>query len=298
MYPASAWRGYLPTFPGRVALLSYVLSLLAAAVLSNYFSIWLAALIEVCCFIALFLLMFSIPIMKVVLCAYFLGSVFALGLLSFLSGNSLCWFGFYAMAMSFFHFSEYMVTSIFNPHTLCIDSFLLNHSTEYGVAAIVSWVEFWVELYFFPNLKSFHYFSMFGAIMVVLGESLRKVSMITAGSNFTHLVQYHKRSSHELVTSGIYGIFRHPSYVGWFIWSVGTQVLLCNPVCLVSYAAASWVFFKERIYDEEENLILFFKEDYLEYKKKVCTGLPLISGYPQKEAEALLKLQEKYSREL
>ena len=22
---------------------------------------------------------------------------------------------------------------------------------------------------------------------------------------------------------GIYGLFRHPSYVGWFLWSVGSQ---------------------------------------------------------------------------
>lgn len=30
-------------------------------------------------------------------------------------------------------------------------------------------------------------------------------------------------------------ISRHPSYMGWFWWSIGTQLLLCNPVvCLLS----------------------------------------------------------------
>ena len=48
--------------------------------------------------------------------------------------------------------------------------------------------------------------------------------MIHAGRNFNHLVQSTKSETHELVTSGIYAWSRHPSYVGWFLWSVGTQV--------------------------------------------------------------------------
>ena len=31
-------------------------------------------------------------------------------------------------------------------------------------------------------------------------------------------------TDHQLVTSGVYGYCRHPSYAGWFLWSVGTQV--------------------------------------------------------------------------
>lgn len=48
--------------------------------------------------------------------------------------------------------------------------------------------------------------------------------MITAGTSFTHLISYDKRRDHRLVTRGVYSLFRHPSYVGWFWWSVGTQV--------------------------------------------------------------------------
>jgi len=31
---------------------------------------------------------------------------------------------------------------------------------------------------------------------------------------------------------------RHPAYCGWLIWSVGTQVLLVNPVCILAFTAA------------------------------------------------------------
>lgn len=60
--------------------------------------------------------------------------------------------------------------------------------------------------------------------MVLCGEGLRKAAMLTAGSNFNHIVQNEKAQSHVLVTSGVYAYFRHPSYVGWFYWSIGTQV--------------------------------------------------------------------------
>lgn len=48
-------------------------------------------------------------------------------------------------SLSFFHYSEYLVTAIINPHSLSLDSFLLNHSVEYTLAAVCSWVEFTVE---------------------------------------------------------------------------------------------------------------------------------------------------------
>lgn len=64
-----------------------------------------------------------------------------------------------------------------------------------------------------------------GLLMVVFGECLRKAAMFTAGSNFNHVVQNEKSDTHTLVTSGVYAWCRHPSYVGWFYWSIGTQVL-------------------------------------------------------------------------
>lgn len=48
-------------------------------------------------------------------------------------------------SLSFFHYSEYLVTAIINPRSLSLDSFLLNHSVEYTLAAVSSWVEFTVE---------------------------------------------------------------------------------------------------------------------------------------------------------
>lgn len=218
------------------------------------------------------------PVLQVILCGHGLGVAFNIGLSMTVSGQCYSYFGYYVMALSFFHISEYILTSIFNAHALSIDSFLLNHSPEYCIAAVTSWVEFWVEYYFFSQFKCIHIVCIVGAVLVTGGEVLRKLAMFTAGSNFTHIVQYRKRDGHQLVTEGVYSLFRHPSYVGWFYWSIGTQILLSNPVCLIGYAIASWRFFEDRINDEEVFLISFFGEDYVSYKKKVGSGIPFIEG--------------------
>uniref|UniRef100_A0A4W3HJ86 Protein-S-isoprenylcysteine O-methyltransferase n=1 Tax=Callorhinchus milii TaxID=7868 RepID=A0A4W3HJ86_CALMI len=210
--------------------------------------------------------------------ACFLGFAFGCGLLLSFGGASWQHFGWYLCSLSFFHYSEYLVTAIINPQSLSLDSFLLNHSLEYKLAAMSSWVEFTIEKLFFPELKQLRWLSCLGLAMVLVGETLRKVAMLTAGSNFNHIVQNEKSESHQLVTSGVYAWFRHPSYVGWFYWSIGTQVILCNPICIVGYTLASWRFFRERIEEEEVTLIHFFGEDYLLYKKQVSTGLPFIQG--------------------
>ena len=102
--------------------------------------------------------------------------------------------------------------------------------------------------------------------------------MFTAGSNFSHMVEYRKERGHKLVTKGVYSLWRHPSYAGWFYWSIGTQIVLLNPICLVGYMLAAYQFFKQRIRDEEQILIEFFGVDYIEYKNRVSScGIPFLS---------------------
>ncbi len=57
------------------------------------------------------------------------------------------------------------------------------------------------------------------------------------------------------------------------------QLVLCNPICTAVYAVVSWRFFKERVEEEEILLINFFGEDYVQYQRRVPTGLPFIVGF-------------------
>lgn len=83
--------------------------------------------------------------------------------------------------------------------------------------------------------------------MCLCGGLLRACGEIQLGHNFNHTIETTKTLNHQLVTSGLYSIFRHPAYTGWFYFSIGTQVLLMNPLCTVAYAGAAWYFFYCRI---------------------------------------------------
>jgi len=186
----------------------------------------------------------------------------------------------YVAVLAFFHFSEYFFTAATNPAALNLDSFLLNHSVAYWLAAAASVLEFFLEWYFVPMLSSLWPVSVLGALLCGCGEALRKGAMLTAGANFNHLVQTARRPGHRLVTHGVYGLVRHPSYVGWFWWAVGTQVLLANPACTLLYAYAAWSFFRHRVAFEESTLVAFFGREYEEYQRRTGTGLPFIRGHP------------------
>jgi protein-S-isoprenylcysteine O-methyltransferase len=71
---------------------------------------------------------------------------------------------------------------------------------------------------------------------------------------------------------------RHPAYFGWFYWSVGTQLLLCNPVCSAGYLLAAWSFFRDRIPAEEHYLAQFYGEKYVRYAQSTIIGIPGIAS--------------------
>ncbi|KAJ8956884.1 hypothetical protein NQ318_014301 [Aromia moschata] len=212
--------------------------------------------------------------------AAFLGIMFALGIyIRLVAPAHIQIFGGYMCVMAFFHFSEFVAIAIVQPRQVSTDSFVINHSPQYVAAAVASWLEFFIESYFFPGIKQIYWLSNIGLGICICGELLRKIAIFTAGPSFHHLVQSEKSKDHVLVTHGVFGWFRHPSYVGWFYWSIGTQILLLNPLCVPAYAIASWHFFKTRIYIEEITLLNFFGQNYCNYQQKVGTGIPFIEGY-------------------
>lgn len=230
----------------------------------------------------------QLSLLSVAVVALSLGLVCGLGGYIYISHDApLCYVGVYMSSLTFFHLSEYFTTALFNRQRLSPDSFLLNHSKEYIVAALCSWIEYAVEYAFFPYAKSWLWLSRLGIVMVIVGECLRKVAMFTSRSNFSHLIAYKKAKDHELVTHGVYNWFRHPSYVGWFYWSIGTQLLLSNPICLIGYTMATWRFFRDRVEEEEMTLLAFFGSQYFEYQQRVGTGLPLVRGYVPTERERM-----------
>ena len=239
----------------------------------------LRSFIIMCTILGLAKMMFQPRNFEVIWRATVIGTSFSVGLSLFFRFDHLWLFSTYLCFLSFFHFSEYIATGLTNPANLQNESFLLNHSLQYWLAAIFSWMEHFLELYFFPSIKISSVLFIIGIVLCVTGEAIRKTAMFHAGKSFSHIVQNTKKSDHELVTTGIFSMMRHPSYVGWFIWSIATQILLANPLCFLAYGYVSWTFFNERIYVEEFSLLQFFGEAYAQYQRRVPVGIPFIKGY-------------------
>ncbi|KAL7062794.1 hypothetical protein AAHC03_0844 [Spirometra sp. Aus1] len=219
-------------------------------------------------------------------CAYGLGIVFGLGVAVFLQSSTqpvpkATWpFGLYLCFLTFFHWSEFFVVTLTKPEAISVDLYMLNHSPEYLTAAAASFIEYALEIWLWPaKSTSFAFVNLLGLSLCIFGEVLRKVAMFTAARNFSHVVQHVRDTEHQLVRHGVYGWFRHPAYVGWFYWSLGTQLLLLNPICSIFYPLAAYTFFKGRIDSEEASLIRFFGDAYRRYQREVGTGLPFIRGH-------------------
>lgn len=181
----------------------------------------------------------------------------------------------YACAMCGFHASEFLGAAAWRWRDVSFDSWLLNHSVAYGLAFSAAVLEFGLE-YKFAMKRSTTTLAL-GVVLVAGGQAVRLAALATCGEHFAHLVATRKPAHHRLVTTGVYSVLRHPSYCGWFWWSLGTQVLLANPVCLVLYAVLSWRFFRDRIPFEESALIKFYPREYLAYYARTYVGIPFIS---------------------
>jgi protein-S-isoprenylcysteine O-methyltransferase len=212
----------------------------------------------------------------------------------------------YIVTVCTFHGLEFFVTALYNPTVCSADSFLINHSTTYTAAAIASWMEFastrivvmaavrilarkqqqqHAATTTIPRIIQYsvrwwihwsHWSFALGVVMVVMGQAIRSLAMMTAGESFNHLIQTRRKSNHVLITHGIYAYFRHPSYVGFYYWSIGEQFILSNGVNAVVLAIVACAFFQRRIPYEEESLVVHFPNEYPQYVKRTWMGIPCI----------------------
>jgi protein-S-isoprenylcysteine O-methyltransferase len=158
---------------------------------------------------------------------------------------------FFLSTLAIFHFLEFWTHAKYNVPNAKTDTFLLfNNGLAYQLAHSSAMAETIITSIYYPDWQS-HFASRWvqylGLAFIILGQTIRSVAMATAGTNFNHKVQHRRAVGHELVTSGVYGYLRHPSYFGFFWWGIGTQLVLGNFVCFFIYVAALWRFFSKRI---------------------------------------------------
>ncbi|KAJ2631179.1 farnesyl cysteine-carboxyl methyltransferase [Coemansia sp. RSA 1290] len=191
-------------------------------------------------------------------------------------------FGLYVAIVAMYHMLEYLSVALYNPGYLEIDSFMFNpdvgngYITAMGVSLAEFWLEWWCGMFTGSNTRLVYLCKLVGLTMAVVGQVMRTLAMVTAKTSFNHYVATRKEKSHRLITHGIYAWERHPSYVGFFVWSVGLQTMLLNPISCVLFAAVLAYFFKRRVQREERFLLRFFGREYEQYQRQVSSLIAFI----------------------
>ena len=116
------------------------------------------------------------------------------------------------------------------------------------------------------------------AIMAMGGYEFLRKGIIPALSKKESATVRLEEVSHELVTTGIYRVFRHPQYVGLFTFFVGYFLLLdafyslcLAPLILIWFLVVAYV-------EERYDLEVMFGDEYRKYKEKVGMFFPRFSA--------------------
>ena len=183
----------------------------------------------------------------------------------------------YFITLCIYHYTEFFSVLLYHFKKLSCEYFLIDQSLSWMLATIASFIETILETYYFHKYKKIKVFFIIGLIMTIIGQIFRIGGIYTGKKNFTHKISYEKKKEHKLVTNGVFSLTRHPSYFGFYLWSIGIEIMCCNPICFIGFTLILFYFFKNRILIEEKLLIQFFGEEYLEYKKKVGILIPFIN---------------------
>jgi protein-S-isoprenylcysteine O-methyltransferase Ste14 len=113
-----------------------------------------------------------------------------------------------------------------------------------------------------------------GVPFLLVGAAARVLARWTLGKSFSHVVQ--TSGSHQLVTTGIYGLVRHPAYLGTLCLLIGF------PLCFGSWLGlgiALLLGFPAQVYRirvEEQALRDWFGEAYEEYCRRTKRLVPYV----------------------
>ena len=110
-----------------------------------------------------------------------------------------------------------------------------------------------------------------GAILYTLGGGLRFWPVLVLGRRFSGLVAI--QEGHELVTGGVYGLVRHPSYLGMLAMTLGWGLAFRSWLGVI-LAALTILPLIARVQAEERLLASEFGAPYAAYRARTWRLLP------------------------
>ena len=112
-----------------------------------------------------------------------------------------------------------------------------------------------------------------GVLLYIVGGVLRLAPVFVLGRRFSGLVAI--QPEHRLMTSGLYGIIRHPSYLGLFVLTLGWGLAFRSGVGVI-IAVLMLVVLLARIKAEERLLSETFGAEYDAYRSLTWRLIPYV----------------------
>jgi protein-S-isoprenylcysteine O-methyltransferase Ste14 len=112
-----------------------------------------------------------------------------------------------------------------------------------------------------------------GVLLYTAGGVLRLAPVFVLGRRFSGLVAI--QPEHRLVSSGLYGVIRHPSYLGLFVLMLGWGLAFRSGVGVI-IAALSLGVLLARIQAEERLLSKTFGAEYDAYRARTWRLIPYV----------------------
>ena len=117
-------------------------------------------------------------------------------------------------------------------------------------------------------------FTYLGIGLIISAIALDRVAILTLRKFFNRMTI---EPDHKLITTGIYGIIRHPIYLSYVLLFLGYCILLhSNLITFVILGLICTIWLGNRIALEEEMLLAKFGEEYKAYQRKTKKLFPFI----------------------
>ena len=113
-----------------------------------------------------------------------------------------------------------------------------------------------------------------GIGLIISAIAIAQVAILTLRKLFNRIAI---EPDHKLITTGIYGIIRHPIYLSYVLLFAGFCMLLhSNLITFVILGSICTIWLGHRIAIEEEMLLAKFGEEYKAYQRKTKKLFPFI----------------------
>lgn len=109
--------------------------------------------------------------------------------------------------------------------------------------------------------------AIIGFVLLVSGILIRTSGIRKLGIYYSHRI---RKIEDAVVSDGVYGIIRHPAYMGTLVLHYGFVLIFCNYISLASLVFWTFVVWL-RCY--KENKVLMQSKEYQEYAHKVRWNL-------------------------